>query len=63
MTRSSISASNPWVQYEAGIICARSEDGQIEPNSSGEKVVCRQRKGIFAWPSASCFEKAVHRTC
>ena len=39
VTRCSISASNPWVLYEAGIICARSEDGQIEPNYSGEKVV------------------------
>ena len=31
VTRSSISASNPW-PYEAGIICARSEDGRIKPN-------------------------------
>ena len=37
-TRSSISASNPWILYEAGIICAREEDGEIIKNSSGEKV-------------------------
>jgi hypothetical protein len=39
VTRSSISASNPWVLYEAGIICARDGDGQIQPNSCGEKFV------------------------
>ena len=38
-TRSSISASNPWVLYEAGIICARYEDGSIKPNYYGEKVI------------------------
>ena len=38
-TSSSISASNPWVLYEAGIICSRDEDGHIQRNSSGEKVV------------------------
>ena len=38
-TRSSISASNPWVLYEAGIICARQENGEISKNSSGEKVI------------------------
>ena len=38
-TRSSISASNPWVLYEAGIICAREEDGEIIKNSTGEKVI------------------------
>ena len=37
--RSSISASNPWVLYEAGIICARYEDGRIKPNYYGEKVI------------------------
>ena len=31
VARSSISASNPW-PCEAGIICARSEDGRIKPN-------------------------------
>ena len=36
VTRCSISASNPWVLYEAGIICAQSEGGQIDPNYSGE---------------------------
>jgi hypothetical protein len=38
-TRSAISASNPWVLYEAGIICARSEDGEIIKNESGEKII------------------------
>jgi len=38
-TRSSISASNSWVLYEAGIICARQEDGEIMKNSSGEKII------------------------
>ena len=32
-TRSSISASNPWVLYEAGIICAREENGELTKNS------------------------------
>ena len=39
VTCSSISASNPWVLYEAGIICARYEDGRIKPNHYGEKVI------------------------
>ena len=39
VTRSSISASNPCVLYEAGIICARYEDGRIKPNHYGEKVI------------------------
>ena len=38
-TRSSISASNPWVLYEAGIICAREEYDEIIKNSTGEKVI------------------------
>ena len=38
-TKSSISASNPWVLYEAGIICAREENGELTKNSSGEKVI------------------------
>ena len=36
---SSISASNPWVLYEAGIICAREYNGEIIKNSSGEKII------------------------
>ena len=50
VTRSSISASNPWVLYGAGIICARTEDGQIEPNSSGEKVVVLREWGYLPGP-------------
>jgi hypothetical protein len=38
-TRSSISAPKPRVLYEAGIICARYEDGRIKPNHHGEKVI------------------------
>ena len=38
-TKSSISASNPWVLFEAGIICARNEDGEIIKNESGEKII------------------------
>jgi hypothetical protein len=38
-TRSSISASNTWVLYEAGIICARFEDGHKKPNHYGEKAI------------------------
>ena len=38
-TKSSISASNPWVLYEAGIVCAREESGELIKNSSGEKVI------------------------
>ena len=49
-TCSSISASNPWVLYEAGIICARDEDGQIEPNSSGEKIVVPRDWGYLLGP-------------
>ena len=57
VTRSSISASNPWVLYEAGIICARYEDGRFKPNHLSQRI------GIFAYASTSRFEKAVHWTC
>ena len=50
VTHSSFSASNPWVPYEAGIICARSEDGQIEPNSSGEKAVVARERAYLLGP-------------
>ena len=39
VTKSSISASNPWVLYEANIVCAREENGELIRNSSGEKVI------------------------
>ena len=39
VTRSSISASNAWVLYEANIVIAREENGEIIRNSSGEKVI------------------------
>lgn len=38
-TKSSLTASNPRVVYEAGIICARDENGELLKNSSGEKVI------------------------
>ena len=38
-TRSSMFASNPWVLYEAGIICVRYQDGRINPNHYGVKVI------------------------
>ena len=50
VTRSSISASNPWVLYEAGMICARDEDGQIKPNHSGEKVITLREWAHFLSP-------------
>ena len=42
VTRKSISASNPWVLYEAGIICAREENGELTKNSSGDEGHCSQ---------------------
>ena len=62
-TRSSISASNPWVLYEAGIICAREEDGEITKNSSGEKVIVLKRMDLFAFTSKNCIEKSIHWSC
>ena len=35
----SISSSSPWLFYESGIICARSPEGDLRKNSSGEKVI------------------------
>jgi len=49
-TRSSISASNPWVLYEAGIICAREENGEITKNSSGEKVIVLREWNLWLGP-------------
>ena len=39
VTSSSISASNAWILYEANIIIAREENGELIRNSSGEKVI------------------------
>ena len=36
---SSVPATNPWVLYEAGVICSRLEDGSLEHNSSGERIL------------------------
>ena len=36
---SSVSATNPLVLYEAGVICSRLEDESLEKNSSGERVI------------------------
>ena len=35
----SISSRNPWIFYEAGIICPWSPDGNVRRNSSEEKVI------------------------
>jgi hypothetical protein len=48
-TRSSISASNPRVLHEAGIICSRYEDGRIKPNPS-EKRSSLSGNGHFCHP-------------
>ena len=64
-TRSSISAPKPRVLYEAGIICARCEDGRIkhyQTKALWRKGHHSQRMGILAYPSKSCFEKAVYWT-
>ena len=52
VTRASISASasNPWVLYEAGIICARYEDGRIKPNHYGEKVITLREWAFLLTP-------------
>ena len=49
-TKSSISASNPWVLYEAGIICAREENGELIKNSSGEKVIVLREWNLLLSP-------------
>ena len=49
-TRSSISASNPWVLYEAGIICAREENGELTKNSSGEKIIVLREWNLLLTP-------------
>ena len=36
---SSVSASNPWVLYEAGVICSRLRDGSSEQNPNGERII------------------------
>ena len=49
-TRSSIFASNPWVLYEAGIVCAREENGELIKNSSGEKVIVLREWNLLLTP-------------
>ena len=49
-TKSSISASNPWDLYEAGIICAREENGELIKNSSGEKVIVLREWNLLLTP-------------
>ena len=44
---SSASATNPWFLYEAGIICSRSEDGSLECNSSGDRVISPREWGFL----------------
>ena len=63
VTRSSISASNPWVLYEAGIICAREEGGEIIKNSTGEKVIALRELELFALSPKDSIEEATHWSC
>ena len=49
-TKSSISASNPWVLYEAGIVCAREVNGELIKNSSGEKVIVLREWNLLLSP-------------
>ena len=42
------SATNPWFLNEAGIICSRQADGNVELNSSGERVI-NLRVGLPSW--------------
>ena len=39
ITTSPASSTNPWFLYEAGIICARSQDGKVVKNSSRQKAI------------------------
>ena len=34
-----VPATNPWVLYEAGVICSRGKDGSLDHKSSGERVI------------------------
>ena len=62
-TRSSISASNPWVLYEAGIICAREENGELTKNSSGEKIIVLREWKPSITTTEDSTTKAIHRSC
>ena len=62
-TKSSISASNPWVLYEAGIICAREENGELIKNSSGEKSHSSQRMEPSTHSTEDSTTKAIHHSC
>ena len=57
-TRSSISASNPWVLYEAGIICAREENDELIKNSAGMKVIVLREWNLLLGP-----QKRFHWSC
>ena len=43
---SSVSASNPGVLYEAGVICSRLPDGSLEHKSSGERIISLREWGL-----------------
>ena len=47
---SSISRPNLWVLFEAGIMCARYEDGRIKPNHYGEKVITLRKWAFLLTP-------------
>ena len=50
---SSASSSNPWVLYEAGVIFSRSEDGSLEHNPSGERIINLRERGFSSHKSKS----------
>ena len=62
-TKSSISASNPWVLYEAGIVCAREENGELIKNSSGEKVIVLREWNPSTHSTEDSTTKAIHHLC
>ena len=35
----SMSASNPWLFYESGLVCVKSDEAELLKNSSGQKVI------------------------
>ena len=44
---SSVSASKPWVLYEAGVMCSRLPDGTVELNPNGESIISLREWGYL----------------
>ena len=44
---SSVAVSSPWALYEAGVICSRLPDGNIEFNPNGEYMIDLPEWGYF----------------